>query len=194
MNVPTMEMDKAEARERLRAYRKALIGQANSEYAEAARGYAALARGTKLLMPSQVFADVPVDAKGRPKLAIIRADVRQAGMTKTAGSFRFWNADRGHHATMVAQAVGVQSAAATGVRQDGYALVPMVPPDVLGNRNLNTHWILWEVEAWADRIIGARADRDPYLLRRISRDLYAVVGEWDLTELERAVMQRRALD
>jgi hypothetical protein len=62
---------------------------------------------------------------------------------------------------------------------------------VLGNRSLKTHFVLWEVEAWADSRIGAQPDRDPYLLRRVDADLFAVVGEWDLTDVERAIMRGR---
>lgn len=196
MNVPTIEMDKTEARTKLRAYRSALTKQANREYADAARGYAELARGTKLLMMSQVFTDVPLDDHGRPKLALIRADVRQCRVSANwENVFRFEPTEwRGvHHAAFQARSARINSPRASQKMPEGYALVPMVPPDVLGERALDQHWILWEVEQWAPRIIGARADRDPFLLKRISADLYAVVGEWDLTDLERAVMQRRAL-
>ena len=31
--------------------------------------------------------------------------------------------------------------------------------------------------------------RDPYLLRRINENLFVVLASWDLTELERAVME-----
>lgn len=77
---------------------------------------------------------------------------------------------------------------------NGYALVPIVPPTVRkGHADLSRYFTLWEVEQWADQRIRAAADRDPYLLQRLGGDLYAVVGEWDLTELERAVMGSRRL-
>jgi hypothetical protein len=47
------------------------------------------------------------------------------------------------------------------------------------------------VEQWADTRIGARPDRDPYLLRHLHGDAYAVLAEWDLTPLEQLVMTGR---
>lgn len=62
----------------------------------------------------------------------------------------------------------------------------------VGTRDASCH-ILWEVEVWSDTRLGPQADRDPYLLRYLGGDLWMVLGEWDLTDLERAVMAGRAL-
>jgi hypothetical protein len=66
----------------------------------------------------------------------------------------------------------------------------MVPADVRASvtGTLAEYFIPWEVEQWANRRISSRPDRDPYLRKHIGGDLYAVVAEWDLTELERMVM------
>jgi hypothetical protein len=74
---------------------------------------------------------------------------------------------------------------------NGYALIPMIPADVRPRDALENCYVLWEVEHWADRPIRATPDRDPYLLKHLAGDLYAVIAEWDLTELERAIMQGR---
>lgn len=78
--------------------------------------------------------------------------------------------------------------------KDGYALVPIVPADVRSKvtGQLSTYFTLWEVEQWADQRIRSLSDRDPLLLKHIGGELYAVVAEWDLTEIERAVMAGRA--
>jgi hypothetical protein len=73
----------------------------------------------------------------------------------------------------------------------GYALVPIVPPSVRGNLDLSQHFILWEVERWADNAREVGPDVDPFLLRRVGSDLYAVVGSWDLTPLEQAILAGR---
>ena len=77
------------------------------------------------------------------------------------------------------------------LRNRGYALVPLVPADVRPSGQLRNYFILWEVEQWSDRRIGAKPDIDPYLLRHLAGDLYVVEAEWDLTELERAIMSGR---
>lgn len=71
------------------------------------------------------------------------------------------------------------------------SLVPMVPADVRPSGNLKYYFVLWEVEQWSDTSLTAVPDRDPYLLQHLAGDLYIVVAEWDLTELERAIMTGR---
>jgi hypothetical protein len=72
-----------------------------------------------------------------------------------------------------------------GEPKSGMAMVPMVPPDVLPPRgaDLSKHFILWEVESW-----DVSPPVDPILLRPIGGDLYAVVAQWDLTEIERTII------
>ncbi len=56
---------------------------------------------------------------------------------------------------------------------------------------MHAHLILWEVKRWSSQRITAEPDRDPLLLRQIGGDLYAIMAQWDLTELERLVMRGR---
>ena len=65
------------------------------------------------------------------------------------------------------------------------AIVPTVPPRFRPSASLSNYHILFEAE-W-DMI----APRDPALLKHIGGDLYAVLAVWDLTEVERAVLQQR---
>ena len=43
--------------------------------------------------------------------------------------------------------------------------------------------ILWEVEKWANQQHNVTPDIDPYLLKHVTGSLYAVIAEWDLTNL-----------
>lgn len=64
------------------------------------------------------------------------------------------------------------------------ALVPHIPPDIRPKRGLQNYHILWEADwQYAPPV-------DPMLLRRLGKqgDIWLVVGAWDLTEVERAVM------
>lgn len=200
MNVATITMDPQEARERLRHYRTGVHRRADAEWERAATAYEQLAEGTPLVVLSQAIQGAPVDAKGRPKLAIARADRKQVHI-KFDGAWAWFSTDlrqlwgdfreRQTRFPGLHLPVNLNRPAPVG-QPTGYALVPMVPPNVLGRRIPREHFILWEVEQWSDVSIRALPDRDPYLLHRVADDLYAVVGEWDLTEVERAVMRDRA--
>lgn len=79
----------------------------------------------------------------------------------------------------------------------GVATVPMVPPSVEKRRSyLKERFILWEVEEWAEpkNYTPPMPPGDPYLLEHLEGDLYAIVGEWDLTPLEQAIVQGRDVE
>jgi hypothetical protein len=202
MDVATIKMPKEEARAKLAEYRRGLHRRADAEWERAALAYEAAALGKPLLVLSAVIAQAPRDEKGRPRLAIARADQRQVQYYR----HRDWAVERfsipGARPRLRDARISVPVQAETPAflasnprwpwECEGYALVPLVPPDVRRGHDLSRRFILWEVEQWSDAPLGAVPDRDPYLLQRIADDLYAVVGEWDLTEVERAVMRDRA--
>lgn len=196
MNVATITMDVEQARAKLKAYHKQLHRKASAEYEAAAKGYEELANGRVLLDLNEVFRDVPRDEKQRPKLAIARSDRREVRYYRASGVDQF-------------DASALQNGSGRDLRVDvlapiakepsdrwnsrGFAIVPLVPADALesaGNPALQGCFTLWEVEQWADRSETARPDRDPFLLKRLAGGLYAVLAEWNLTPLERAIMAR----
>lgn len=189
MNVETLSMPRATARAALKHYRAGLHRKADAEYEQIALAYRELANGRAMLALSDAFARAPLDAKGRPRLAIGRADRWQVVLRMREGTASFSTTERGGG---VGLHIDVPLASAHWASPNGYALVPLVPPNVKKHHALNRHHVLWEVEQWADRRLGERPDRDPYLLRHIGGDLWAVLAEWELTAIERAVMQGRA--
>ena len=64
------------------------------------------------------------------------------------------------------------------------APVPIIPAEYRPDGKLHNYYILWEVEKWENE-----PPRDPFLLRRLSPNLFVVLAVWDLTELERSVMK-----
>ncbi|MFL5580250.1 MAG: hypothetical protein ACJ8AO_07745 [Gemmatimonadaceae bacterium] len=211
MNVATITMPRADAERALLKYRAGLRLRADEEYGEIARAYEVLAKGTPILNMAEVMRQAPRDERGRPRLAMARADRRQVmfGWSWRHDSRATFDASsRGlptwgniTEATRRNEGWGLFHSYDIGPRPDstnggrelrGFALVPIVPPDVRGRRDLRKHFILWEVEAWADQRIGAKPDIDPYLLQPLGGDVYAVVGEWNLTDVERMVLANRA--
>jgi hypothetical protein len=192
MNTPTIEMPREVAREQLRHYRAQL-----HKRAAVAVGLEHLARGTKLLNLADCFQNVPLDQHWRPKLAIARADrktVRFRRERRDVGSFDTRTSSAGrpwpkHGLRFELTLPQCPSDVNYWTLPGGSSLVPMIPASVreaIGRIDLAKHFVLWEV-TWAD------IPRDPYLLKWTGAgDLYAVLAEWDLTDLERAVMGGRA--
>lgn len=205
-----MQIDRAEAREKLDEYRTALQRRHSQaverEYDAIVKGYEELAKGTPLINARQAIRDAGWRADGRPALAICRADQKQCRWHITRSSRRWDSATSertGRWAPMEWEFVGVlqrwdrQRAGSICFRipdvkteppvtpRDGMAMVPLVPPDVIPARGLDfkRHYILWEVENW-----DAAPPVDPMLLKPIGGDLYAVIGQWELTDLERSII------
>lgn len=140
-----------------------------------------------------------VDHKGRPRLAVARADYRRVVFTvatdyKPRGAHedepegrvyyfangQAWNQSVTHDKANVV----VPTSTFPGIARHSYphfrAMVPTVPLPLRPAKLQNYH-ILWEAD-W-----GA-APEDPYLLKRVGRWHFAVMAQWDLTPLERGIL------
>lgn len=219
MNIETITMNEKEALSQLRGYqdklRRGVKARLNDhmrkEYEDAISALKELGKGHAILDIDEVIRNAPVDAKERPRLAIGRADLKQIAITWEGNSTicNLSHAERRYHwQNSVAESLRVsidmrrehhyQKIASWDTTKTlrpaqllGFAMVPLIPPKIELKAKPENYHILWEVEEWADTEIGARPDRDPYLLRRINSTLFAVIAEWDLTDLERLVMKHR---
>ena len=63
--------------------------------------------------------------------------------------------------------------------------VPLVPVELTPEGSLRNYYILWEVKSW--EILPEV--KDPFLLKRISENMFVILGSWDITELERAIIE-----
>lgn len=63
-------------------------------------------------------------------------------------------------------------------------IVPKPPALILPDGNLSGYYILWQAKDW--QVLPEK--KDPFLLKRISENLFAILGSWDVTDLERAVI------
>jgi hypothetical protein len=174
-----------------------------TEYETALKGFEALAKGTKLIDLDDVMANCPLDHKARPKIAIARHDRKQVkfewGWFTSKARFHT-DFDREHdpreslivRVNMSREHSQVNPQGQRLQKVEGYALVPMIPLDVRPKTGIPENaYILWEVEQWSDHRLDVAPDIDPYLLKHITGTLYAVIAEWELTDLERSIMRGR---
>lgn len=197
MEVELIDMPVEASREQLEQYRAFCAKHPSDiEAQQIMLGLEELAEGTPLLQLRTVFQDVAVDERGRPRIAIARGDrtrVRVDSWGTRGPGFRFesdYEIRRGHR--LKNSTLEVQSPLASHSVPTGYAIVPIVPPQIRRGRELMAKlFILWEVERWADEARDVGPDRDPLLLRRITEDLWAVIAQWELSPLEQAIMANR---
>ena len=65
--------------------------------------------------------------------------------------------------------------------------VPIIPAQLMPEGNLKNYYILWEVEKWGN----LTETKDPLLLKRITENLFVILGAWDLTPLEQSIISGR---
>lgn len=203
MNVATLTADRTEAARKRDHYAAALERYHDDEYAAAHQVYWHLARGETLIDVGIAIRDGGFDDQMRPRLALARADRHQVHFEwRPHSDVATFDTQRGaRQYPQLVERVNFNRLHGRRTRYgdtyyretvEGWALVPLVPPDLRPGANLRGYHILWEVEQWADRPIAAQPDIDPFLLERVAGDLFRVVAEWDLTPIERMVMQGRA--
>jgi hypothetical protein len=63
--------------------------------------------------------------------------------------------------------------------------VPLIPSNLMPEGSLDNYYILWEVEVWEN--LPPKKD-DPILLKRITENLFVILGAWDVTDLEQSII------
>lgn len=193
MQLDTITMPKDEAAERLMAYRNALARMDDPIYESIARGLRWLKRDDVLGLldiRAAITAGGNHEPNGFPRLAVCQADAEWC-WARRWGNGAVWFANRpfrnmAHNAKRGVERFpqGTLPMVSGRWREDAKTMVPIVPPELLPTTHLRNYHILWEVDEWE----YTEPPGDPALLKHIGGDLYAVLGMWDLTELERAVL------
>lgn len=214
MDVPIITMDQGEAVEKREEYRAAVKAdeypntpegkRARALDAAAAEGFKAIAAGKRVINVATALSVGGQFTEGRhrglPRLAIARADATfvRFDVYGSTGSPRYsytagFDASAGwrkqNRELVFPDLVWNEPLAreAYGRRHRWQAIVPTIPPAVRPKwARLFSHFILWEAD-WE------RAPVDPFLLRHLAGDLYTVEAEWDLTELERSLLDHALL-
>ena len=208
MELDAITMEPEAAKAAYDEYAAAVRANRNAEDQAIADGYRALADGKQLIRLSATLAAGGVEVRDvrvrwrrdlitvtLPRLAIIRAGAKIAftqgvdsdgGCLITAEKRAHELHNRNRRDRFVIPDGTFEKAEIHGPYLK--AIVPNIPPRLRPKRGLQLYTLLWEAE-WA---LDPIPPGDPALLRQLGGDLYVVVGTWDLTPLEQAVLSGRA--
>lgn len=180
MKVTRVECDWSKAQQMLRAYREHKNAMTDID-AKMEAVYRQIMRGRKVIQAFESIRQAGLDEKGRPRLAIVRADV------KICRCARHWEGDNNRDALRFSEehtGRGKLSMPFPGLTHwtNARAIVPHIPIHLRPKAQLHNYHILWEAD-WEDVPI------DPMLLRRVGDDVWVVLAAWDLTPVERAVLR-----
>ena len=189
MNVSTITMPHNVAYRKMMAYRAGLKRRSDEQWSVALEAYQALDKGTTLVDPFKAIHSAGWDEQGRPRLAIARADRKRVRFDKRTDYAEFNSGARDRWSkpeTKLRIDVPMPAYPAGGNRAwEAEAIIPMIPADVYPARGYGTRkdwFILWEADWKA-------APVDPMLLKHVAGTLYAVLAQWDLTEIERSILE-----
>lgn len=206
MEVEKLTLAQERAEEIYQESREALKSHAGAQRSQFLKDVRSLTnqlrRKRKILDIQLTFKKAGLNQEGDPKLAITRGDQAWAYFEKLrggAGVFHFNRARTNRWETLKKDIQLPKETFPEWSKNPQYpswikdqnrkTIKPGVPAKILNlipkHHTLKTYHILWEAEKWE------AVPKDPFLLKRITPVFYAVVGAWNLTKLERAVMRGR---
>ena len=176
----TVTVDRKVAIELLRQYRAAKA-PATAEDQAIMTAYRQIARGQIVIQAAESIRTAGWNEDGSPKLAMTRADVRRISCLAGDNSVAFHKLNR----SMANFRVDNMPQRPPRIERWSYqAIVPLIPLHLRPKHALGNYWILWEAD-WS------AAPADPLLLRKLKGDLWLVLAAWELTAVERAVLEQR---
>lgn len=184
MHVEALKVDREVARQAYLKYRlhRDYMTAADKEIAAI---YRRIAKGETVIRAFESIRNAGVDLQGRPKLAIARADQTLCYLHSFSDAVWFDNSRWGYRRVRKDIRLRVEWPGFKNSSAVHEARVPLIPVHLRPKTGLAQYHILWEAE-WSKTY-----PRDPYLLKRFGGDAWLVVAAWDLTDIERAVMQER---
>jgi hypothetical protein len=188
MNVNQLALDQDKARELFDRYNEHRAGYTEADR-EIAAIYKHIAQGKTVIRALESIRQAGCDEQGLPKLAIAPAHLSECWYHVNAAGTERGNVTFGKRSPNTRDRKDVVRmdwpAVPAPARWSYCAAVPLIPVHLRPKAALHNYHVLWEAE-WTKRY-----PVDPYLLRRFGGDAWLVVAAWDLTDVERAVMQSR---
>lgn len=197
MDVEKFAMTRKKAYASWKEYIEACKGNPSDKFLQDMKKvYCQLKSGRKIIDIHRIFEVSGLNDKFEPKLAISVASAKTVTMEyEQSGIIRFYYWKGSFHMGKSEDVIisNVFPKLPENHWEGQYsrykrrqASVPAIPASLRPKGSLSGYYILWEVEEW--KMIPAK---DPYLLKRITPNMFVVLAGWNLTELERAVMKGR---
>lgn len=188
METSMITLERDEAARLWRKYREHKAHQTPLDL-EIEQLYRLIARGKVVIKALDSIVKAGIGDDGLPKLALVRADATKCYLSMHHDGSAHMSTEpviNGKTAASKVVEFPAKSFQARTRRWRAEAIVPHIPPDIRPQRGIQNYHILFEA------IWEPTPPIDPMLLRRIGKgDTWLVVGAWELTEVERAVMAGR---
>lgn len=186
MDVAPLMVDREVALKEWKRYQSHKHNQGSPLDLEISRIYKVIAAGKLVVDALAAIVRAGLGEDRLPKLAIVRADCDRCFLsTQSDGAATFLSGVRWENGRTAKDKVfKFPSGSFPGIsRKDASAVTPHIPPDIRPRRGIQNYHVLFEA-VWKNE-----PPVDPLLLRRMGDDVWLVCGAWELTPVERSVMQ-----
>jgi len=188
MNVDTLVISQNEAIEKLEQYQRIALKKRTREDQKLLALYDQVAGGARVLNLTAAFRQTGLNDFKQPRLAISRADWPQVfcqawslpGLPGYGVKFSDVTGWR-NHVRDITVALNVPYSCI--FERTIVSPVPHIPPSARPRFGLHNYHILFEVKQWSVYPV------DPFLMKRISGMLFAVLAEWELSPLEASLLE-----
>lgn len=197
--IPKIKVPKEQAKEEWKKYCNVLKNRKEKYLQVMKDAYYQMKEGNELIDLYKIMKDVGLTENNLPKLAIARADFKECLFEKQdegAGAFgcigKYNQMDWSSRIQLPQNTFNIhweRSENNTWQIKDKSVKTrtPIIPIELLPDGDLSNYYILWETNNW----IPIPETKDPILLKRISENLFAILGSWEVTELEQSVIRGR---
>lgn len=193
MNIAPMSVPTYEARDQYRAYRSALKERKEKHLAELSAVYYQLSRGHQVIDVIEAFKASGMK-DGGPAIALCRADRKSVFLEKKEnGSAEFYGLSEGERRQHKVPDFITPRCYSWERENTQYrwiknsrcrTVVPIIPVAHMPIGGLHNYHILWEIDKWEPE-----PPVDPILLKQITKNVFVVLAQWNLSPIERAVMR-----
>lgn len=191
--IPKIKMPKEKAKEEWRKYCEVLKTRKEKFLKVMKDAHYQMKEGRELIDIYKIMKEVGLNEKNEPKLAISRADLTSVRFTKQdTGTGTF--GENGWDSTGITLPQNTFNIhwersnpdQSWSIKQKEISTkVPLIPIELLPSGSLKNYYILWQPKEW--QLLPET--KDPILLKRVSENLFAILGSWDLTDLEQSVIR-----
>jgi len=198
IKIPKISMPKDQAKEEWKKYNEILKTKKEKYLKVMKDAMYNMKQGKELIDVFVITKKFGLNKEGLPRIAIARADIPELFFRKRdKGSGRFemisdhWGSDNYKEDIELPQDTydvhwERTSATSSWIKKEKVKTkVPRVPIEIMPDGDLKNYYILWEVKEWED----IPPAKDPLLLKRISQNLFVILGAWDVTPLEQSIMR-----
>lgn len=199
MKIEQIEMTKEEAKKEYDVYKDAVKTNKEHYIEIMKKAFYHLKNGRKIIDIYKAMKKAGIDKDGRPRLALSRADFVNCEFKKEdtgRGVFFSGSTWRNKNVSLSLptdtfpawereEVIRNNQKWMRIMESELITKVPLVPPLLKPKGSLENLYILWEPKTWE----LAPPARDPFLLRRLSENIFVVLAMWDVTPLEQSVIR-----